>query len=359
MIMISLSSTIISCSISAFVGFILAILVGRFRRSSVSTPAQQENGSPTSESPSKTEKQLKLLVESLYQLTSQVDTQVGEHSLRVSEITNSLEAPDEVGSSMVLAAGKLLVSANQKLQADLEEAKSEIQRQREQADVCMHESRTDALTNLANRRAFDLEIGRVFNQRRREGNPFSLLIVDIDHFKRINDQYGHMVGDQLLKGFSRCLANTLRDSDFVARYGGEEFVAILPKTPIQEAVKAAERVRSAVADSRFKVGDLEIQITASMGVKEVGPIESESELIERADAALYAAKKGGRNRCFFHDGTTCLHYVPVVKQEAAETESTGESARVPAESDSGSSVMPSKSSKKTVVAGTVEKQVPL
>jgi diguanylate cyclase len=194
---------------------------------------------------------------------------------------------------MVLAAGKLLVSANQKLQADLEEAKNEIQRQREQADACLLESRTDALTNLANRRAFDLEISRAVNQRLHNGHAFSLIMIDIDHFKRINDQYGHMVGDQLLKGVARCVSGSLRDCDFVARYGGEEFVVIMPKTHLQDALKAAERVRGAIVENRFHVGDLQIEVSASLGVKEVDASEAEAQIIEKADAAMYAAKKGG------------------------------------------------------------------
>ena len=136
------------------------------------------------------------------------------------------------------------------------------------------------------------------------------MIIDIDHFKRINDQYGHLVGDQLLKCFSRCLMDTFRECDFVARFGGEEFIAILPKTPLPEALKAAERIRCAIVESRFKVGDLDIQITASLGVKEVQDQETDAELLERADVALYAAKTSGRNRCYYHDGASCYHFVP-------------------------------------------------
>ena len=140
--------TMISISITAVCCLIVAAVIGYFRspcrrwnavaRSNAPGRASAENDNATvwktSQISMKAEDQLRLLVESLYELTSQVDSQVGEHSNRVSEITNSLESPDEVGSSMVLAAGKLLVSANQKLQADLDEAKSEIQRQRRTDD---------------------------------------------------------------------------------------------------------------------------------------------------------------------------------------------------------------------------------
>lgn len=305
-------TTIIYCLLSAVFGCVATIIFGRIRRSATADDAASKkiDEATVERTAAEKERQLRQIVDSLYQLTSQVDSQVGQHTLRVNEITNTLEEPDEGGSSMVLAAGKLLISANQKLQADLEEAKSEIQRQREQTNVCMLESRTDALTGLNNRRAFDLEIVKAFAQRRRSGKPLSLLIIDVDHFKRVNDRYGHMVGDRLLKGFSRCLLNTFRESDFVARYGGEEFVAILPNTPLSEAIKTAERVRTAVSDSRFRVGELEMQITASVGVKQVDENETEAELMEKADAAMYAAKRGGRDRCFYHDGQTCHLFVP-------------------------------------------------
>jgi diguanylate cyclase len=276
-------------------------------------------------------KQLDSLIRSLYDLTSQVDLQVGQYSVRVGEITDSLESPGEIGSAMVLVAGKLLITANQQLQADLKEAKSEIQRQREQMSSCMLESRTDALTGLPNRRAFDHEIQRVFAQRRRDGQPFSLLMVDIDHFKQFNDQHGHMVGDQLLKCFARCLTNTFRESDFIARFGGEEFAAILPTTTLDEAIRAAERVRQAIADDRYNVGDLELRLTASIGIKEVHDGEIDADVIQRADEALYGAKRGGRNRCCYYDGTkfqSCSHEA-VTAPDVRENPSTATDGSLP------------------------------
>lgn len=356
MTMISVYATITLCALSAVLGCLVAMILGRIRR--LSSNAVQTKIQPAiDQAAALKERELRLMVESLYNLTTQVDSHVGEHSLRVSEITNTLDVPDEVGSTMVLAAGKLLITANQKLQADLEEAKSEIERQREQTNACMLESRTDALTNLANRRAFDLEISRAFAQRRRDGTPFSLLIIDVDHFKRINDKYGHMVGDRLLKGFSRCLLNTFRDTDFVARYGGEEFVAILPKTPLHEAIKTAERVRMAVAECRFRVGELEMQITASLGVKEVGDHETQVQLMEKADSAMYAAKRGGRNRCYFHDGTTFqLVEAVAIPESAPSTSSAGAAAAVVIDSESDSTVVRASLAMIPIPQGSIELQ---
>ncbi len=325
--MVSLSTMLAGCLCSAVIGFLVSVISVRRISPGRSAAAANVVESDPQSAQSTREKEIERLVTSVYELTSQVDSQVGNHSLRVTEITESLNRPDteQVGAGLVLMAGNMLVEANRKLQAELEEAKKEIQNQREQMNSCMQESRTDALTSLANRRALDLELGRVLAQRRRDGSPFSVLMIDIDYFKRINDQYGHMVGDQLLKCFSRCLTNTFRETDFVARFGGEEFVAILTRTSREDASRAAERVRLAIEASRLKVGELEIQLTASLGIKEALDNETKDEILQKADEALYAAKRGGRNRCYYYDsGASHQYFPPVVKPETSTSELSDE-----------------------------------
>lgn len=309
-------TTAIYCVISLFVGFVLARVPQWFgSRAQHTGPDVNSAAGPV---PPQNPKELELMATSLDELTSRVDSQVGQHTLRVSEITSTLESSSKDPNQDVLSAGKQLITENRKLQSDLADAKAEIVRQREMMSSCMQESRTDALTNIPNRRALDLEINRAFVQRRRGGPTFTLLMFDIDHFKRINDQYGHMVGDQLLKCISRCLTNSLGEFIFVARFGGEEFVALLRRTPLEEAMKIAERVRCEIANSRYRVGDLEIQITTSIGIKEVGDSETEAELLQKADRALYSAKNAGRNRCYYHDGTTCHYLAPELPPERPE-----------------------------------------
>ena len=274
--------------------------------------------------------QVDLLFNSLLELTSQVDTQVSEHTHSVGEISTSLESPAEGNSANPLVAAKKLISANRKLHDELQEARSEIHKHREEAMSFMKESLTDMLTVMPNRRGLDRELNRVFSARRRDGSIFSVLIFDIDHFKRINDRYGHMVGDQVLKSFARCIESTLRESDFVARFGGEEFVAILPGTIQDDAFRAAERTRLAVANSRFKVGELELRITTSIGVREVAVGETATELLEQSDQALYAAKNSGRNRSCFHDGHTWQFLLP---QSAINVSSPGSGLDSGVESD--------------------------
>lgn len=309
----SLIIIVVCCCVSGPVGYFLAGLRKARRTQPEATNDDDDR---------KSGNDVELMVSSLYELTSHVDLQVGQHTDRVSEITNTLEPPNDVGSTVIAVAGKMLVSANKKLQQDLVEAKQEIQRQRDAMAACMMESQTDALTSIANRRGLDHELIRAFAIRRRTGMTFSMLFIDIDHFKRVNDKYGHMVGDQLLKSFSRRLISTFRESDFVARFGGEEFVAILPQTTLEEACKAAERIRSIISSTTHSIGDLEICVTTSIGIKEVQVGETEAELIQRADKALYAAKNGGRDCSYYHDGVMCHRYIPEVvevEEEAADS----------------------------------------
>lgn len=342
------------------IGAIASMIFGRlFRRASAPTTTEVASSHDQEQQHKDREIEVDRLVRSIYELTSHVDSQVGQHSQKVSEITNTLSGTDSPDgeSDQILVAGKMLLQANEKLQSDLEEAKQEIQRQREQLNSTIAESQTDPLTGLANRRALDMELSHAFAQRRRDKSNLSVLIIDIDHFKKINDQYGHMVGDQLLKCFARCLKNTLRETDFVARFGGEEFVVILKKTPLEDAFKAAERVRSIVAANPHKVGDFEIKVTASFGVKEAGEGETEAFVLQKADEALYAAKKGGRNCCFYHDGQTCQQF-----EYEAETEQP--LAADPKSATVGGSVAVApenlaKSSKKSVGAVNADKSVQL
>lgn len=160
----------------------------------------------------------------------------------------------------------------------------------------VREARTDMLTGLRNRRSFQEELLRLFAQRQRQGVVFSLLMIDIDHFKDFNDVYGHLAGDLVLRSVAQVLANTVRQIDLVCRYGGDEFAVICPGTALDVAATAAERIRLAVASQPVPLKDRQIQITASVGVAEVIRSEVAEELIQRADEALYTAKHAGRNR---------------------------------------------------------------
>ncbi len=151
----------------------------------------------------------------------------------------------------------------------------------------------DPLTNIYNRRAFDKFLERELERMRRYRRPFSLVMFDLDHFKEINDTYGHQVGDEVLKGVADLIGRNLRKTDVFARWGGEEFMILLPETPIKNAEKFAEKIHNLMKTVEFeKVG----KVTASFGVTEAKENDTVDEIIKRVDRAVYEAKKLGRNR---------------------------------------------------------------
>jgi diguanylate cyclase (GGDEF)-like protein len=157
---------------------------------------------------------------------------------------------------------------------------------------------TDPLTGLRNRAALSSDFQREWEFAKRHRKPLSVIMVDIDHFKRINDEHGHARGDEVLRQVAACLKETTRASDFVFRYGGEEFVALLGDTDAGGALQLAERIRFALENSAFRARDGEFpRVTASLGVATyTGQDENQETLLKRADQALYRAKNLGRNR---------------------------------------------------------------
>jgi diguanylate cyclase (GGDEF)-like protein len=155
---------------------------------------------------------------------------------------------------------------------------------------------TDALTGIYNRRHFMTLLGREQERALRYGNTFSLLLLDIDHFKRINDTYGHPVGDEAIKAMAGAASAHLRPTDIIGRFGGEEFVVLLPQTDDAGALIAAERIREAVGRVSLLAGEQAVRFTVSIGAASFARRAGLDQLVECADQALYAAKTGGRNR---------------------------------------------------------------
>jgi diguanylate cyclase (GGDEF)-like protein len=156
----------------------------------------------------------------------------------------------------------------------------------------------DELTSLLNRRAFLNVVDREFRRTERYETSLALILIDIDNFKEINDAYGHLVGDQVLREIAQLVIKSVRDVDTVARYGGDELVVVLPKTNLQEALIAAQRIRKRIRTSLFQCGDQAVRVTISMGIAQcpASLIKTPEDLFRLADQALYAAKKKGRNR---------------------------------------------------------------
>ncbi len=156
-----------------------------------------------------------------------------------------------------------------------------------------HLAETDRLTGLFNKGKFNEVLKREIERARRYKRPLSLIIFDIDHFKRINDTYGHKVGDEVLKELAKLIKKNIRKTDFAARWGGEEFVILAPETDLDGAVKLAEKLRQTVEKHEFPTVK---NVTISLGVAQYIDGESPEEFVIRADMALYKAKEGGRNR---------------------------------------------------------------
>lgn len=164
--------------------------------------------------------------------------------------------------------------------------------------LARRDAETDALTGLANRRHLDSVLSADWSENgeyRNSGQALSVLMLDLDRFKRVNDEYSHEVGDQVLKAFAVRAGETLREQDLFARYGGEEFIVLLPGAEAATAMQVAERIRASVGD-RPLLEEPRLTVTVSIGVAQLKPGESTEALLARADAALYAAKRGGRNR---------------------------------------------------------------
>ena len=154
----------------------------------------------------------------------------------------------------------------------------------------------DELTGLHNRRHV-LELMQLEAQRaERSGRPLCLALIDIDHFKRVNDQHGHAQGDEVLRAFAACASVALRDTDTLGRWGGEEFIVMLPETPADAAVGVLSRVHRQIAELRFEAFDAALRVSFSAGIAVVQPGETLAGAIERADQAMYAAKQAGRDR---------------------------------------------------------------
>ncbi|WIE51970.1 sensor domain-containing diguanylate cyclase [Pseudomonas sp. GM17] len=154
----------------------------------------------------------------------------------------------------------------------------------------------DSLTGLPNRRGFDLLAAQAMLEAQREPKPLAALLLDLDHFKRLNDTYGHLAGDQVLSGFARHLASCLRQSDIVCRWGGEEFIVLLKDTDSATALKIAEKIRLLIEQQRYAYEGKNMRLTVSIGVTTLQADDTLHSLLSRADHAMYRAKQTGRNR---------------------------------------------------------------
>ena len=245
---------------------------------------------------------LNVLVE-LLKHTEQISTDVACHNDEMQEAAvhvGNLQVKGEMESVKQALLGHVtgLMTANKQLQADLSYSAAQIEDQAQQIDRVRQEARTDALTSVANRKAFDEKFHLLHSTWDRRRKSYALILVDLDKFKRINDAYGHQAGDLVLKKVGECLKEWVRGSDFVGRYGGDEFAVLLPGAKLEVAMERAETIRKRTAEETSHMGFGSGYVAVSVSIGVAAPIKGDTmeTVLERADQALYRSKRLGRNQ---------------------------------------------------------------
>jgi diguanylate cyclase len=201
--------------------------------------------------------------------------------------------------SLILSDTEGVATAMSQLESLLDAQRAELDMLRRELEQVREQVFTDALTGLKNRRAFEDLLPKAVLGARRTGAPLSLVLIDIDHFKQVNDRFGHVTGDRVLQGIANAVQNLARETDVASRYGGEEFAIIMPGTTIEDATVLAEQLRVTVSKARVRRTDNEEtigKITISAGTASLRPGQEALSLVADADKALYAAKFAGRDR---------------------------------------------------------------
>ncbi|MBI1247125.1 diguanylate cyclase [bacterium] len=246
-------------------------------------------------------KRAKAIVNQLEEISREVRRNLSVHQSSIAHFKDritSMSSEDKESNQSwqtLCEEAERMLSPTMRLSSQIANAYDEV---RQQANLLMTftESRTDPLTGLSNRRALDDSLESLFAMKDRYELTFSLCIIDVDHFKKINDEFGHLEGDRVLQEVASLIDNAVRETDVVVRYGGEEFVVLMPSTNLAGGLIFAERVREAVQQK--------MKVTVSGGVAQASASDEPQTLLARADSALYRAKANGRNCIYFHNGTS-------------------------------------------------------
>lgn len=240
------------------------------------------------------------------QVMAMIDAAAGSASSYTESLAGMSEkigASDREGLRAIVeglvATAKEMEESNQKLEERLSASKQEINELQVNLEAVRTESLTDPLTQLANRKFFDTTLDEAIALARDSTEPLALMLTDIDHFKKFNDTYGHLTGDQVLRLVAMSVKQNVKGQDTAARYGGEEFAVILPNTALRSAITVADHIRRAVMTKELmkrSTGEHLGRVTISIGVAALQAGDTAAALIDRADACLYAAKRNGRNR---------------------------------------------------------------
>ena len=247
------------------------------------------------------------LTERIDQVMAMIDAAVGSATSYTESLAGASQqldgSKDREGLRAIVESlvqtTKAMEASNRQLEERLTASKLEINELQEDLEVVRTESLTDPLTQLANRKFFDVTLEKTIAEAFSRNEALSLMLTDIDHFKAFNDNFGHLTGDQVLRLVAMAVKHNVKGKDTAARYGGEEFAVLLPNTALRAAVTVAEHIRRAVMAKELmkrSTGEQLGRITISIGVAALRKGDSGQSLIERADICLYAAKRHGRNR---------------------------------------------------------------
>lgn len=249
------------------------------------------------------------LLQELGSWTSEYSGNVSQYQSRLGELSAAVRetgAASEPGGDRMAGLLQQIMQSNEQLQARLDAAEKQLDQQTQQLECYLNEARTDGLTGLFNRRSWDQRIEELFSSYRKGGRSFVVALLDIDHFKPINDNHGHQAGDEVLQRLASILSAELSGALMVARFGGEEFAVVLDG-PLRIAAVKMDEIRKRIAREPFAAGAVQLDITISVGLSEPRDDLVSDPVIRRADEALYAAKNIGRNRVYYHDGRSpCL-----------------------------------------------------
>lgn len=242
------------------------------------------------------------LMARLAELATAMASEIGKHTGNIEAINAELAMVKEGDAGAVVAAVTRILNANEQMQQELLEAENRLQEQQHELTAQTEAARTDPLTRITNRRALDEELKKCVHEFQRAALPFSVMVLDIDHFKKINDTQGHLAGDEVLKFVAQALESQAREGELVARYGGEEFVMVFRGATAAECRDRADRIRASIQAGSIAFDGQELRVAASAGIAEIRRGEDEKLLIRRADEALYISKKAGRNCSHWNDG---------------------------------------------------------
>ncbi len=246
------------------------------------------------------------MAEEISQIMATIDSTRGSmstYSDDLSRANNQLGSMQDLSElhtvveDLVQSTRKTL-QTNQALETRLQASRNEISELQQNLEAVRTESLTDPLTSLANRKYFDSTLEKSIADAHATGEPLSLIMADVDHFKQFNDKYGHLTGDQVLRLVALSVKQNVKGQDIAARYGGEEFAIVLPTTALRQALTVGDHIRRAVMMKELvkrSTGENLGRVTVSVGIASCRPGDTASSLIERADMCLYAAKRNGRN----------------------------------------------------------------